>query len=46
MTFLPVGVTVHGVTAMLDDDGARPQSLVSGTVILFSAKTLTQSNPR
>lgn len=46
MTFLPVGVTVHRVTAMLDDEGARPQSLVTGTLIFLSAKTLTQGNPQ
>lgn len=46
MTFLPVGVTVQGVTAMLDDEGARPQSLVTGTLIFLSAKTLTRGNPR
>lgn len=46
MTFPTVGVTVRGVTAMLADEGARPQSLVTGTVIFLSATTLTQGNPR
>ncbi len=46
MTFPIVGVTVHGVTAMLADEGARPQSLVTGMVIFLPAKTLTQGNPQ
>lgn len=46
MTFLPVGVTVHGVTAMLDDEGARPPSLGTDTLIFLSAKTLTPANPQ
>lgn len=45
MTFLPVGVTVHGVTTMLVGEGARPQSLVTDTLIFLSEKSLTQNNP-
>lgn len=33
MTFLPAGVKEHGVTIVLDDKGARTQSLLTGIVI-------------
>lgn len=46
MTFLLVGAAVHGITATLYDEGARPQSLVTDTLIFLPGKTLTQSNPQ
>lgn len=46
MTFLPVGVTVRGLTAMLDDEGARCRPLLTATLIFLSAKTLTLGSSR
>ena len=42
MTFLPVGVTVRGGTSTLNDEGARPRSLVTDTLIFVPGNTLTQ----